>query len=170
MERAAKRGNAFAQYNLAAHLASGDEVERDFKRAIFWYRKAAAQKEPEAIYNLGVMQILGEGFNADIARSLRTLERAARLGSPDAQQLLGEVLARGAYGTKRDPERAAYYYLRSLMGGYPRSALLLADALEGRSKIGRAQLINALTRVAAEGGVKAAQSRPSIRAAKRRKT
>jgi TPR repeat protein len=39
MERAAKRGNAFAQYNLAAHLASGDEVERDFKRAIFWYAK-----------------------------------------------------------------------------------------------------------------------------------
>jgi TPR repeat protein len=169
MERAAKRGDAFSQYNLAAYLVSGDGVERDFKRAVFWYRKAAAQKEPEAIYNLGLMQMFGEGLTANVARGLTMLERAARLGSADAQQLLGEVFERGAYGTKRDPERAAYYYLRSLADGYPRAAMLLAAALEGRGKIGRVQLINALNRVAAEGGVKAAQSTPSTRAAKRRK-
>src|SRR5262249_46326947 len=125
MERAAKRGSALAQLNLAARLATGDEAERDLKRAVFWYRKAAAQKEPEAIYNLGLMQMFGEGLRADVPRGLRMLERAARLGSPDAQQLLGEVLVAGLYGLKRDPERAAYYYLRSLADGYPRAAMLL---------------------------------------------
>jgi hypothetical protein len=169
LERRAKRGDVFAQLNLAASLASGREVEPDFKRAVFWYRKAAAQEEPEAIYNLGLMQMFGEGLHADVGRGLRTLERAARLGSADAQQFLGEVLVRGAYGTKRDPERAAYYYVRSLADGYPRAAMLLASSLEGRGKIGRSQLVNALNRVAAEGGVKAAQPIPSHRAAKRRK-
>jgi TPR repeat protein len=160
MEQAAQRGDVLSQLNLAARLATGDEVERDFKRAVFWYRKAAARKEPEAIYNLGLMQIFGEGLRADVPRGLRMLERAARLGSPDAQQLLGDVLVRGAWGTKRDPERAAYYYLRSLADGHPRAAMLLAAALEGRGKIGRAQLIKALNRVAAEV-VRAAQPTPS---------
>jgi TPR repeat protein len=160
MERAAQRGDAFAQLNLAAHLATGDEVERDHKRAVFWYRKAAAQKEPEAIYNLGLMQLFGEGLKADVERGMRMLERAARLGSPDAQQLLGDVLVRGAWGTRRDPERAAYYYLRSLADGHARAATLLAAALEGRGKIGRVQLVNALNKVASEG-VKAAQPTPS---------
>jgi TPR repeat protein len=170
MERAAKRGDAFAQLNLAANLATGDEGERDFKRAVFWYRKAAAQKEPEAIYNLGLMQMFGEGLRADVGRGLRMLERAARLGSAAAQQFLGDALVRGACGTKRDPKRAAYYYLRSLADGHPRAALLLAAALEGRGKITRTQLIDALNLVAAEGGVKAVQPTPPTRAAKRRKT
>jgi TPR repeat protein len=115
------------------------------------------------------MQILGEGFNADIARGLRTLERAARLGFADAHQFLGEILLRGAYGAKRDPDRAAYHYIRSLAAGYPRAAMLLAAALEGPGKIGRTQLINALNQVAAEGAVKVATSTPSIRAAEGRK-
>jgi hypothetical protein len=160
MEQAAQHGDALSQLNLAARLATGDGVERDFKRAVFWYRKAAVQKEPEAIYNLGLMQMFGEGLKADIERGIRMLERAARLGSPDAQQLLGDVLVRGAWGTRRDPERAAYYYLRSLADGHARAAMLLAAALEGRGKIGRVQLINALNRVAAEG-VKAAQPTPA---------
>jgi len=160
MERAAKRGDALSQLNLAARLATGDDVKRDLKRAVFWYRKAAVQKEPDAIYNLGLMQMFGEGHPADVPRGLRMLERAARLGSPDAQQLFGEVLMAGLYGLKRDPERAACYYLRSLADGYPRAAMLLAAALEGRGKIGRAHLINALNRVAAEG-VRAAQPTPS---------
>jgi uncharacterized protein len=163
LERAAERGVSFAQYNLAAYLASGDGVERDFKRAVFWYRKAAAQKEPEAIYNLGLMQMFGEGLKANVARGIRTLERAAQLGSPDAQQVLGDVLVVGLYGLKSDPERAAYYYLQSLASGYRRSALLLAIALERRGRIGRTQVIDALIRLAAEGGVKEAQSMLSAR-------
>jgi hypothetical protein len=165
MERAAQRGSTLAQLNLAAHLATGDETERNVKRAVFWYRKAAAQKEPEAIYNLGLMQMFGEGLRADVPRGLRMLEQAARLGSPDAQQFLGDVLVRGAWGKRRDPRQAAYY-LRSLADGHPRAALLLAAALQGRDKIGRDQLINALNRVAAEGGVIAAQPPPSTRTAR----
>lgn len=169
LERAAERGVSFAQYNLAAYLAAGDGVERDFKRAVFWYRKAAAQKEPEAIYNLGLMQMFGEGLKANVARGIGKLEKAAQLGSPDAQQFLGDVLVAGFYGLKRDPEQAAYYYLRSLADGHPRAAMLLAAALDGRGKIGRAQLINALNRVAVESGVKVTRPTPSKRAAKRRK-
>jgi TPR repeat protein len=132
LERAAKRGDSFAQYNLGAHLASGEGVEQNLKRAMFWYRKAAAQKEPEAVYNLGLMHMTGEGVVVDVRRGMKMLERAAELGSPDAQQFLGEVLEAGLYGQKSDPERAAHYYLRSLADGYPRSALLLAIALERR--------------------------------------
>jgi len=169
VERAAKRGGSFAQYNLGAHPTLGEEVEQDLKRAVFWYRKAAAQKEPEAVYNLGLMHMTGEGVVTDVRREMKMLERAAELGSPDAQQFLGDVLVAGAYGTSRDPERAAYYYLRSFAGGYPRSALLLSIALERRGKISRTQLISALIRVAAEGGVKAAQPMLSARAVKGRK-
>jgi len=165
-ERAAKRGDAFAQYNLGAHLALGEAIERDLKRAVFWYRKAAAQKEPEAIYNLGLMYMEGEGVDTDVPRGLRMLERAAQLGSPDAQQLLGDVFVAGAYDTKRDPEHAAYYYLQSLAAGHPRAALLLAIALERRGRISRTSLINALIQIAAEGGVREAQARRYTRVPK----
>ncbi len=151
LERAAERGDAFAQYHLGAYLASGDGVERNLRLAASWYRKAAAQKEPEAIYNLGLMYMLGEGVRINVARGLRMLESAAQPGSPDAQQFLGDVFDTGAYQTKRDPERAAYYYLQSLAAGYS-----------------RASLINALLQIAAEGGVKEAQKRRSTRAPKDR--
>lgn len=158
LERAAKRGEAFAQCNLGAHLASGDGVQQDLSRAVFWYRKAAAQKEPDAIYNLALMYMHGEGVAIDVTRGRRLLERAAQLGSPDAQQLLGEALVAGHFGMQRDPERAAYHYLRSLLSGYGRSALLLAIALKGRGKISRPQLSRALIQVAAEAGVSQARA------------
>lgn len=168
LERAAKRGNSFAQYNLGAHLASGEGVERDLKRAAYWYRRAAAQEEPEAIYNLGLMHVTGEGVVTDLRKGVRLLKRAAALGFPDAQQSLGDVLIAGSYGQQPDPERAVRYYLQSLASGYARSALLLAAALERRGKISRLQLVNALLRFAAESGVKAAQVELRTRRAKGR--
>ena len=112
VKRVAQRGDSFAQRNLGAHLASGEGVECDLKRAVFWYREAAARKEPEAVYNLGLMHV------ADVRRGVKMLERAAELGSPDAQQFLGDVLVAGLYGPKSDPKRAALVdEIRSLIPG-----------------------------------------------------
>lgn len=57
---AAKRGNIEAQYQLAAMLATGDGAEKDLAAAANWYGKAAAKEHPEALYNLGIMHVLGE--------------------------------------------------------------------------------------------------------------
>ncbi len=79
--------------NLGAHLASGEGVECDLKRAVFWYRKAAAQKEPEAIHNLGLMHV------TDFRRGMKMLERAAEIrslipGSAPQMQLGGSSVTR----------------------------------------------------------------------------
>ncbi len=112
VERAAQRGDSFARCNLGAHLASGEGVECDLKRAVFWYRRAAAKKETEAVHNLGLMHV------TDVRRGMKMLERAAELGSPDTQQFLGDVLVAGLYRLKSDPERASLAHeIRRLIPG-----------------------------------------------------
>jgi len=74
--------------------------------------QGAAQKEPEAVYNLVLMHV------TDVRRGMKMLERAAEFGSPDAQQFLGDVLVAGLYGLKSDPKRASLVdEIRSLIPG-----------------------------------------------------
>jgi TPR repeat protein len=44
---AAEQGRALSQVYLGQHYAGGDCTERDLNAAFSWYRKAAAQGQPE---------------------------------------------------------------------------------------------------------------------------
>ena len=63
--KAAKQGDAEAQYNLGGMYVQGRGVRQDDAQAVQWYRKAAEQGQAEAQYNLGVMYEEGQGVSTN---------------------------------------------------------------------------------------------------------
>ena len=75
--KAAKQGNAGAQYELGEMYARGLGVPRDQTQAVAWYSKAADQGHPVAQYNLGVIYERGQGVPQDYARARMWFNLAA---------------------------------------------------------------------------------------------
>jgi TPR repeat protein len=93
--RAAKRGDAQAQYDLAVALDCGCGVRRDPDGALEWLRKAAEQGHVNAQSTLGWKYMTGDGVPQDDARAFRWLRLAAERGNTSAQNNLGILYAEG---------------------------------------------------------------------------
>lgn len=148
---AAKRGNVEAQHQLAAMLATGDGIEKDVAAAAQWYARAAAKNHPEALYNLGLMHILGEIGKPAAKKGMAMLKRAAKLDSWDAHWYLAHVFMVGLHGEPRDLDKAAYHSVLSLRPENKKNApLALADRLQKPDGITAPILARALVKIAAE--------------------
>jgi TPR repeat protein len=77
--------------------------EKQYKKAIGIYTLLAKQRNPEAIYSLGMMQLQGKGTKADPVTALKTITRAANEAYPDAEYQLGMMMTQGT-GTIKDPQ------------------------------------------------------------------
>ncbi|GAA6154136.1 tetratricopeptide repeat protein [Pseudoteredinibacter isoporae] len=78
---AAEKGNANAQKDLAAMLASGSLGQVDNESAAYWYSKAAEQGLVDAKWNLGLMYVNGEGVEKSERFGLELIEKSATEGS-----------------------------------------------------------------------------------------
>ena len=58
---AAEQGDAEAQSCLGFCYETGDGVEKNYKKAIYWYTKAAELGDIEAQFNLGLCYKNGKG-------------------------------------------------------------------------------------------------------------
>lgn len=87
-ESLAQQGNAEAQFNLATHYYFGDGVIQNYKKAEFWYLKAAEQDLAPAIFRLCFMYA-GNGIKRNKEEQKRWLLYAAEKGLPQAQYALG---------------------------------------------------------------------------------
>ncbi len=54
----------------------GHGVELDMSEAMHWFEKAAAQNNPEALFNLGFCYYAGNGVERDWGKAREILERA----------------------------------------------------------------------------------------------
>ena len=50
-----------AQRDLGYSYFHGEGVKKDFKKGIYWYKKAAAKNDGKALYNLGLCYKHGDG-------------------------------------------------------------------------------------------------------------
>ncbi len=94
----AEKGDAAAQYDLAARLAEGRDMERDPKAAAKWFEKAANKGLAPAQFRLGSMYREGKGFTANNARAMDWFKRAAQRGNARAMHNLAVVMAEGVGG------------------------------------------------------------------------
>ena len=85
-ESAATDGFAYAQTSLAGILYSKGDIEG----AAGWYRKAADQGEPTAMYNLGAFGAAGR-IQMDERESMDLLVRAATAGVDEARILISRL-------------------------------------------------------------------------------
>lgn len=95
LTKTAREGSAEAQYHLAAYLATGDGCEKDVMAAADWYGKAAAQRHPEALYNLGLMHLLGEIGKKAPRKGFALIKQGAEFGSWDAIGSCGRCTQEG---------------------------------------------------------------------------
>ena len=69
----------------------GQGVEKNYSKAIKYFRLAAEQGDPLGMFNLGVMYYKGKGVYQDIEEALRWFERSAECGNEAAIDVLKEI-------------------------------------------------------------------------------
>jgi len=89
LEKLANQGSVQAILQLATDFRTGGlEGKPNSEKAVFWYKKGAAKKDPESLFWLGVLSGKGEGTPKSLTESEQYFEESAKLGHKLAQQLL----------------------------------------------------------------------------------
>ena len=100
-KKAAKQGNADAQYYLGSMYRLGQGAKRDSKQAAFWYRKAVDQGHAQAQLDLGFAYNFGYGVPQDRVKAVKLYKGAAEQGLVDAQLKLAVMYEQG-WGTREE--------------------------------------------------------------------
>ena len=86
--KAAEQGNAEAQCKLGDMYYEGKEVEQDYIKSRYWYKKTAEQGNADAQNNLGFLYQHGLGVEQNYQEAIKWYEKAAEQGNASAQQKL----------------------------------------------------------------------------------
>lgn len=108
MLQKAQAGDSKAQNDVAAYYREGYGVQQDYQKAIYWYRKSAAQGDPVGLYGLGQCYALGIGVQEDLPKAASYILSAAQKGLKEAQQAISFMYERGM-GVQQDYSKAAYW-------------------------------------------------------------
>lgn len=85
---AAMEGDAESQFTLGSMYYSGEEIDSDYEQAVFWFKEAAKQKHPDAMYYLGCCYVDGIGMEKNENTGQSFIRQAAKLGSKPAQKAI----------------------------------------------------------------------------------
>jgi uncharacterized protein len=97
--------------NYLRHGIPGAGIDADPQQAARTYlRLASTYGHPEAMYALGVMNILGEGMKKNPPQGLKWLTAAARKRHAGAEAYLGDLYWKGSL-VKQDQTRALMWYV-----------------------------------------------------------
>ncbi|MDR0736241.1 MAG: sel1 repeat family protein [Zoogloeaceae bacterium] len=112
---AAEKGDAAAQYALAAFYGKGDKyvimggvgVERDTEQTLIWMHRAAESGYPPAQNELGTIYAWPGFAKMNLETSAHWLRKAAEAGHPLAQYFYGKAryLGRGAPANEKEGRR-----------------------------------------------------------------
>ena len=116
LKKKAESGDAESQFLLGSAYDKGDEVERDFGKAVGWYFKAAGQGNVDAQFNLGVSYEQGQGVERDLKTAVKWYHKAANQGDSDAQFNLGETYEEGR-GIEQDFDEAVNWFRKAAEQG-----------------------------------------------------
>ncbi|MBN2345371.1 MAG: SEL1-like repeat protein [Candidatus Aminicenantes bacterium] len=109
---AAEKGDAHSQAQLGKMYLLGLGVIRDFKLALAWLQKSAAQANGEAQAYLGEMYEKGLGVDADMQQAVAWYKRSIVQGHALAQIRLGDLYLSGL-GVDQSIRKAIACYLEA---------------------------------------------------------
>lgn len=113
----AREGNVEAQTTLGRWYENGAwmyDVKKDHNKAVFWYKKAAAQGYGLAEYSLGSWY---DNYAHNYAEAIMWYKKAAAHDIPSAQIILGE-LYEGGEKIEKNLSEAKKYYTQSCNNGW----------------------------------------------------
>lgn len=87
-EKLAATGNRQSGYHLATIKEEGAGVPKDIREAVQWYRRSAAQQDPDALFELARLMIAEQPVARDDAEAVKLLFNAGSQGNERAQSLL----------------------------------------------------------------------------------
>jgi TPR repeat protein len=126
LETAARRGDRRAELNLAVASLAGWGAPSNAGAALYWFRAAADQGYPPALYDLGIVHMKGCGVRQDYAEAFLFFEKGALGGDSAAQVNLGYLYDQGL-GVARDQSMAAFWYRKGAETGTAAAQYNLAD-------------------------------------------
>lgn len=103
--KAAELGNAEAQCKIGDCYHFGNGVDKDYNKALIWYKKSVDQGYAEAMYMVGRTYNYGHGVQEDDKMAERYLLSAAYKGYSDAYFDLGLLY-------RRDNKNEAIYWFK----------------------------------------------------------
>lgn len=112
----AEKGDPEAQVILGVCYSIGNGVEKDFIRAVFWYRKAALQGDSGGQILLGDSYYSGIGIEKDFVQSVFWYHKAAVKGDAEAQRKLG-LCHDGGLGVKKNEVEGVWWYRKAAEQG-----------------------------------------------------
>ena len=114
----AEKGNSDAQYMLG-YLYYGGDLETSRKDAEYWLTKAAKNGHADALAEIaaGNFKIGSWSTTPETPNGIRQLEKAAKMGSADAQRNLACTYAIGE-AVLYNPGKATYWYTKAAEQGY----------------------------------------------------
>jgi TPR repeat protein len=126
LEQAAAAGDAPSAVDFAKSAASGGG---DLTKAHTYLAKAA-EGSTSAARQLGQLSIQGLFGEAEQAKGVAWLEKAAAAGDISAMRDLADMLSTGAGGVRRDPAGALEWLRKAATGGDAKAMFKLAAAYE----------------------------------------
>ncbi|MBE6376506.1 MAG: sel1 repeat family protein [Lentisphaerae bacterium] len=113
----AMAGDAKAQNDLGWCYLNGDGVKKDYRQAVYWYKKSAAQGNIYAQNNLGWCYENGNGVEKNLNQAFFWYSKAANQGEMYAQNNLGLCYYFGN-GVEKNLNQAFYWFKKSAEQGY----------------------------------------------------
>jgi TPR repeat protein len=113
----AKAGNPDAQHLLGLMYYMGRGVQRDYKQAMTWHRKAALQGKADAQYVVGAMYYTGNSVPQDQKQAVSWFRKAAEQGHAEAQHALGLMYRYHVAGMPQDVVLAYMLWNLAAAGG-----------------------------------------------------
>jgi len=124
-EQAAK-GDAASEALLGKAYDEGVGVARNYATALYWTKKAVAQKNPDAMFILGLMYEYGRGVNPDMEKAVGLFDQAADMGNRYAEMEAQGMRMQG----EADAQQARYAAVCRKAGGYTDGPVCLRGGME----------------------------------------
>jgi TPR repeat protein len=129
LTKAAKSGNAKAQFDLGMRYESGQGVKPDEEKSLEWLNKAANQGSLEAQLHLGSLYSKGEKLVKDEQKASSWFEKAAAQGDADAQYWIALRYFEGQ-GVLKDPKKGLPWLQKAADAGNAPAQANLASLYE----------------------------------------
>src|SRR5947209_8375016 len=116
-ERArADLGNADDMFRIGLRYYRGNGVEKDYKEAAAWFRKASDAGDADSMTWMGLLHARGHGVPKDYAQAKSWYEKAAAKDEPVAMNNLGDLYFNGQ-GRDKDSAAGVGWYRKSAEKG-----------------------------------------------------
>lgn len=105
----AEQGDVKAQYDLGFRFEMGIDVDKNYEKALYWYKKAAEQGLASAQYSLGYLYEEGLGVAQSYEKAHEWYVKANEQGSAEAKSAIG-VLYYNGKGVKQSYQAAKKWF------------------------------------------------------------